>query len=91
GIVAVAGRRRRQRGEFAVAALAVHLLNHEDTPAQETESELGHLQAHLRWEPAWADRIVRRSVDQGLVRIKERHLHLTPAGRNLAEATLENR
>ncbi|HUF37032.1 MAG TPA: metal ABC transporter permease, partial [Anaerolineales bacterium] len=47
GIVAVAGRRRRQRGEFAVAALAVHLLNHEDTPAQETESELGHLQAHL--------------------------------------------
>jgi manganese/zinc/iron transport system permease protein len=91
GIVAVASTRRRQRRDFAVAALVIHLLNHEDTQDEAIESELEHLQAHLRWDADMAGRIVRRSEEHGLIQIAGAQLKLTPDGRELARATLSNR
>ena len=90
GIIAGIRKRRRQRRDFAVAALVIHLMNHENTPEEEIESEFDHLQEHLRWDTATADRIVQLSIDRGLIEVDNFQLNLTPNGRELALTTLSN-
>lgn len=85
GVVAVARRRARQRVEFAEHMLAIHLLNHEALPENVEESRIGHLHEHLRWEPRFAERVVSRALDHGLV-VQEgsERLALTSSGRAAA-------
>jgi manganese/zinc/iron transport system permease protein len=84
GLVALARRHRRQRWEFAQAMLAIHLLNHEDSPDAAEESRIEHLTHHLRWEPEFAGRVVRGAARRGLVMPAEGRLLLTERGRTLA-------
>lgn len=85
GVVAVARRRARQRWEFAETMLAIHLLNHEGMAAHEEESRVRHLHEHLRWQPEFAARVVKRAVDHGLVTSPEGdRLALTAGGRTAA-------
>lgn len=88
GFVAVALRRARQRWEFAQALLAVHLHHHEGLPEAAQECRIEHLHEHLRWQPAFAARVVRQAERRGLVRRDDGHLALTPLGRELARDTL---
>lgn len=84
GLVAAARRRARQRLEFAQTMLTIHLANHEGRPEAAEESRIDHLDRHLRWEPDFAQRIVRLAERRGLVRSHGRVLELTQAGRELA-------
>jgi manganese/zinc/iron transport system permease protein len=85
GAVALARRRARQRWEFAQAMLAIHLLNHEASPAAATENRETHLHEHLRWEPGFARAVVRRAQGAGLVaRVNGDRLALTDRGRSVA-------
>jgi len=84
GLVAAAGRRARQRLEFAQTMLAIHLANHEGRPEAAVESRVEHLQRHLRWEPSFAERIVRGAERRGLVQQHSGRLELTDAGRTVA-------
>jgi manganese/zinc/iron transport system permease protein len=85
GIIAVARRRARQRWEFARLLLAIHLLHHEGTAAAAAESREAHLGEHLRWQPAFARRVVSDSERLGLLeRTGEGGLVLTDAGRAVA-------
>lgn len=88
GLLALAIRRARQRREFAQAMLAVHLLHHEATPQAAVECEASHLSEHLRWEPAFVARVVRRAEQQGVVINRGDTLALTDRGRRLAMRTL---
>ncbi|MBC8164148.1 MAG: metal ABC transporter permease [Roseiflexaceae bacterium] len=88
GLVAAALRRVRQRSEFAQAMLAIHLLNHEGTPEADEERRVAHLQAHMRWQPKFAEQIVQQAQQRGLVRREAEHLALTDAGRTLAQQAL---
>ena len=88
GILAAIQRRRRQRWDFARKMLAVHLLQHEDLPEELTESRTRHLQEHLHWQPAFAERVVRTAERAGYVQITGERLRLTKAGRALARASL---
>jgi manganese/zinc/iron transport system permease protein len=88
GLLAVALRRMRQRRELAELMLAVHLLNHEQTPAAEEESRTAHLGKHLRWAPSLAVQVVRRAERHGLVTQQGEWLALTERGRLLARQTL---
>lgn len=88
GLLALRARRRRQRLEFAQAMLAVHLANHEQGPEAEQESTLEHLGRHLRWAPAFAERVVRGAERRGLVVARGGSLALTESGRSLARETL---
>ena len=67
GVLAMARRRARQRWEFAQTMLAIHLLNHEDSPEAAEECREAHLHAHLRWEPEFARRVVRRAEGTGWI------------------------
>ena len=94
GLVAQARRRARQRVAFAERMLLVHLLHHEHTPEADRECRVGHLQEHLRWEPALANRAVRAAERGGAVRrMPERgprgdRLALTAAGREAAQRAM---
>lgn len=84
GLAAAYARRQRQRWEFAEKMLTIHLMHHEGLPEAAEENRVEHLEDHLRWDPRFARRVVRRAVEGGLVRRSNGHLMLTDAGRALA-------
>ena len=88
GLLAQARRRGRQRWEFARTALAIHLLNHENTPEMARECRVDHLHYHLRWEPNFAATVVGQAVREGLVRRNNGDLALTDVGRERAQTAL---
>jgi manganese/zinc/iron transport system permease protein len=88
GLVALALRRRRQRWDFAKTMLTIHLLQHEAGAEADDESRVDHLVEHLRWQPAYAEQVIRYAERKGAVRRQRGHLRLTPAGRTTAQAAL---
>ena len=88
GLVAQARRRARQRVAFAERMLLVHLLHHEHTPEADRECRVGHLQEHLRWERAFAQRAVRAAERGGAVQRSGDRLALTASGRERAQRAM---
>jgi manganese/zinc/iron transport system permease protein len=88
GVLAVARRRERQRWDFAQTMLAVHLLQHEGRPEARDESRVDHLVEHIRWQPDFAERVIRYAERKGTVRRHSGSLLLTDAGRGLAQQQL---
>ena len=84
GLVALARRRSAQRVRFAETMLAIHLLNHEGRPEARTESRLDHIRDTLRWDDAFAERILRAARNEGFVAGHDGSLVLTDRGRTLA-------
>ena len=88
GLVAAARRRARQRWSFARAMLAIHLLNHEGRPDAAEENRIAHLDSGLRWDRAFAARVVGQAEERGLVVRLDGSLALTEKGRRLAREAL---
>ncbi|MFP4622636.1 MAG: metal ABC transporter permease [Gemmatimonadota bacterium] len=88
GLVALARRRARQRVEFTVQLLDIHLLHHEGTPEAARESRIDHLSEHLRWKPEMAKLIVASARRAGHVTIEGGRLHLTDEGRAAARKAM---
>jgi manganese/zinc/iron transport system permease protein len=85
GLLAGVLRRVRQRGEFAVQMLVMHLMTHEGQPDEAEESALASLPHHLRWEPPFLARIVARAARRGWVQAEAGRLSLTERGRHTAQ------
>ncbi|PIE80027.1 MAG: zinc ABC transporter permease [Chloroflexi bacterium] len=90
GMVAVGRRRQRQKWEFAQTSLAMHLMNHEATPAASTECTVEHLQEHFRWQPDFADKVIVKAQQRHLIKRENGHLVLLDNGRSLAREALIN-
>lgn len=88
GLVAGTRRRARQRSDFALAMLAIHLANHEGKPEAVEESRIDRLGSHLRWDAARVERVVSSAQRRGLVVEHAGLLGLTERGRRLARETL---
>jgi manganese/zinc/iron transport system permease protein len=89
GLVARWLLRRRQRWQFAGEMLLVHLSQHEGAPEEATESSLGHLVRHMKWSPAFSQRVVAYLMRSGLVRRADgTRLRLTDRGREVAQAVM---
>jgi manganese/zinc/iron transport system permease protein len=89
GIVARLVRRARQRVQFAVEALLVHLLHHEGLPEEADEARLSHFVSDLRWSQRFLHRIVRAATHAGYIAQRDAtHLTLTPAGREVARRAM---
>ena len=88
GLIAIGRRRIRQRWEFSQTMLAIHLFNHEGTAEYEEECRVDHLWEHMRWQPDFAEKVVRYSERKGNIRRKSGMLELTENGRVLAEEAL---
>ncbi len=90
GMLAIANRRRRQRMEFAQSMLAIHLLHHTGRPESVEESRVEHLAQHIRWQPAFAGRVVRYAERKGVVANENGLLRLTEQGRLVAQEAMMN-
>lgn len=88
GLVAAAGRRTRQRREFAATTLAIHLLQHEGTAEEASESAVDHLHEELRWSREHAASVVRDALRGKVVTREDGRLRLTDEGRRRARETL---
>ena len=88
GLIAIARRHARQKWEFAQTMLVIHLLNHEGLPEAAAESEIAHLHEHLRWDPTFANQVVRYALNNRCVSQDETQLTLTAHGRTLAQQAL---
>jgi len=88
GLVSLARRRARQRWEFAQTMLAIHLFTHERSPEAAQEARIEHLDTDLRWDPAFAEEVVRQAERRGLVLRLDGSLALTEPGRRLARRAL---
>ncbi|MHC4941875.1 MAG: metal ABC transporter permease [Planctomycetota bacterium] len=84
GLLALARRRARQRWEFALRMLVVHLLHHEGLPEAMEENRIDHLHEHINWLPEFAKQVTRYGERKGMIRVREGYLDLTEAGRSLA-------
>lgn len=85
GVVAQTLRRRRQRREFAVDMLLVHLHSHEDEIDADEENAIPALQEHLRWDADFAVSVLRRARSAGLIEANGGdRLHLLDPGRERA-------
>ena len=69
-------------------ALAIHLLNHENTPQMAAECRVDHLHYHLRWEPTFATTVVGQAERAGLIQRSNGDLRLTADGRERAQTAL---
>jgi manganese/zinc/iron transport system permease protein len=88
GLVAIMRRRARQKWDFAITMLAIHLLHHEQGPEESVENTVGHLMEHLRWEDEFARRVVRVADNRGFVRQERNVLQLTDHGRAAAQEAM---
>ena len=68
--------------------LAIHILNHEGTPEAEEENRVEHLLEHFRWQPHFADQVVRFGERKGRLRRRNGRLSLTQEGRQLAQEAM---
>jgi manganese/zinc/iron transport system permease protein len=88
GLIYVTRRRWQQKWEFAQAMLTIHLLQHEGGPEAHLENRMDHLVEHIRWQPDYAEQVVRYAERKGTVRRQAGVLLLTPQGRALAQDAL---
>lgn len=81
--------RRRQQWQFAGEMLLVHLANHEDTPEEAAECSMAHMAEHMKWSPAYGERVVRHVTGNGLAqRVNGAGLMLTDRGREVARQVM---
>ncbi|MBU0984361.1 MAG: metal ABC transporter permease [candidate division Zixibacteria bacterium] len=88
GLLAQALRRRRQKWEFAIAMLVIHLFTHEDLPEAESECRVDHLTEHLAWSESFARQVVERTVDSDSAVLEGPLLRLTDSGRAMAREAI---
>ncbi len=86
GQIAILLKRRQQKKAFEETMLAVHLYQHEGTPAEIDEAHIGRLPEHLHWPPERVRVVVERAIASGLVIHAGELFKLTEAGRERAAA-----
>jgi manganese/zinc/iron transport system permease protein len=90
GLVAQAARRLRQKREFSVAMLLIHLFTHEDLPEATSECRVDHLTEHLSWTESMAKRVVEAALNRKYLLLDGQLLRLTDRGREVARDAIVN-
>ena len=88
GLIAQALQQVRQTRAFHELMLAVHLMQHEDTPEEAEESRCDRLHVHLSWTPKQVAAVVSRAERNGLLVRAGDVLKLTDVGRAKAREVL---
>jgi manganese/zinc/iron transport system permease protein len=91
GLITLVMHRVRQRRDLFDTMLAIHLLQHEGTAEEATETRLATLHLHMNWPEPQAREISRRVVDRGWAVHEGDRLKLTPGGRQVATAAIGGR
>lgn len=81
-------RRKRQRLEFAVDMLVVHLLHHTGADNERMECSAEHLLEHINWSRSFAATVARRAERFGTIQDRDSMLSLTEPGERRASAAM---
>ena len=84
GLVVQLLRHRRQKMQFAVEMLLVHLLHHEQTAIEKRENTFSDVKRHMKWSDIFRSRVIASAVQKNLVTFSNDRLFLTAAGRRAA-------
>jgi len=90
GLLAQMMRRRKQKREFKVVMLLIHLYNHEGLPEAKCECRKDHLTDHLSWSEEESRQVVEMTLRSGYASIDGELLLLTDRGRSTAKEAIIN-
>lgn len=88
GLVSLARRRRRQKIQFALEMLLVHILNHQGKPEAQRECHVGHLSEHLYWDKDLSRQVLKQGEREDYLQRQDDYLFLTPEGQDIAEKSM---
>jgi len=88
GIIAIVRRRQRQKIQFSLEMLLVHLLHHKDQADAESECHVEHLGDHFTWEKDLSVKVLRAGERDELIKRKGELLYLTDTGKIIAEKSM---
>ena len=80
GIIAAAQPKTKQRVEFAIEILLVHLLNHKHLTKASTGCCINYLPEHFHWEKSLIDRVVTDAKVKNHIQKEKDFLTLTENG-----------
>lgn len=89
GIFAIIQRRKKQKWEFAMQMLVIHLLNHENSADYEAESTVSHMHDEMHWNPDFATQVIKRAVHKKWIFQRNGHVDLSELGRQVAHETMQ--
>lgn len=88
GVLSRIRERRKQKLDFSVSMLIVHLLHHSSEEDAEIECHVDHLQDHINWDNRYARAVLAIAYRSGLVTEKDRILSLTDDGVSAAKEAM---
>lgn len=89
GLIAKAIVRKFHKWDFASETLAVHLLQAEQSHAEEAERVVRHMNEHMLWNDQFASETIAQALKDGVIRKDGDRLSLTAYGREKAKNILE--
>lgn len=78
----------KQKEEFKVLLLLVHVLNHEHTAKATAECDCEEIHRHLNWEKSHADKIIQKALKKGLIQKENSVIILQESGRELSKSIM---
>ncbi len=88
GLIALSMRRRRQKWEFSVKLLVVHLSQHEGSADESYESGVANLEDHFRWDANFAWDVISHAQKSDYLTEEDGLLKLTSDGREYASISV---
>lgn len=80
--------RRRQKEDFKVLLLLVHVLNHEAAPNAPKECDCREVYRHLNWEKKGAEKIIEKALKKDLILKEKSVIILSKSGREQAKSIM---
>ncbi len=74
----------RQKLQFAMELMLVHLLHHEGTAVEKQENTIMDIKRHMKWSDVFRLRVITKAVREGLITRTKGKLFLTNLGRDTA-------
>ena len=88
GLISIFFRKKRQKKEFAIATLMMHIYSHQNTADEFEENGINTISTHLYWERKKTDKIINILINEGKAELKNDMLILTPHGINATESAV---
>jgi manganese/zinc/iron transport system permease protein len=86
GLFSIMQRKKRQKAEFAIMTLVIHLSNHSGKSDDIEERRVDHLNKHLGWDVAFSKTVLQQSTKAGLIEIHDDVIDLTAKGEQFVRA-----
>ncbi len=88
GLVSQMRRKQSQKLEFAVTMLAIHLSHHRSEVQCDLECHEKHLTEHINWDKHFASQVVKKAIEEGVIKSSQGLLGLTTVGEQHVQAAM---